>query len=52
MLKLEHFGKSTEIPGNFPNVVPEKDGEGNWIDRVRSEDVLQGMLEPSDILHK
>jgi hypothetical protein len=29
VLKLGHFGKSTEIPGNFPNVVLEKDGEGN-----------------------
>jgi hypothetical protein len=29
VLKLEHFGKFAEIPGNFPNVVLEKEGEGN-----------------------
>jgi len=29
VLKFEHFVNSTEIPGNFPNVVLEKDGEGN-----------------------
>jgi len=40
-----------EIPGNFVNVVLEKDEKISRSDRVRNEDVLRRIKEERNIVH-
>ena len=42
----------SETPVNFLNLVLEKDGNVSWTDQVRNEEVLLGVKEQRNILHK
>ena len=43
----------SEISGKFWNVMLEKDGEKiSWTDRVRNEEMLHGVKEERNIVHR
>jgi len=49
---LDVSDSRSETPVNFLNLVLEKDGNVSWTDQVRNEEVLLGVKEQRNILHK